>query len=236
MAALLLTLAATDSTRLSAEEPKPRHILWTWKASAHSVAFSPDGKTLASVGDYDPVALWDTTSGECTRTLKGTGTGCLCVAFSPDGKTLATGEGGDVVRLWDAGTGKRTAELSGNEGPIFHLAFNPDGKSLAVVGEDGKVRFFDVASWKRLSSLKGDPDCSSVAFSPDGKVLASVGDGAVRLWDAATGECVRELEGRPGRSRQVAFSPDGNTLAAAGRTIWLWDVPVGKDPKVGEQP
>ncbi|WP_262058974.1 helix-turn-helix domain-containing protein [Streptomyces sp. STR69] len=192
-----------------------------------SVAFSPDGRTLATATDDKSIRLWNTATGTQRATLDGHGGAQDTVAFAPDGRTLASG-GEDGVQLWDVATGRVRARLPGHgNAQVLAVAFSPDGRTIAAAA-DTSVRVWDVASGKVRATLKGHTDLVwSVAFSPDGHLLATgSGDGTVRLWDAATGRAQVTLAGRAGQVRSVAFSPDGKTLAAGvGRTARTW--PVG---------
>jgi WD40 repeat protein len=193
--------------------------------SSVQVAFSPDGKTLATTGDAgtrkDPVVkLWDAASGEVRRELKGHRGGVGPVAFAPDGKTLATGGTDGSVILWDPSTGevKRKLSLTGDEKAevsVEALAYSPDGKTLVAGSRQGKILMLDAESGKTIRELgdgKGRP--VSLAFSPDGKSVAGViaGEKAVRIWAGqfwAAGEpWALEQE-----ATVVAFSPDGKLLA-----------------------
>ena len=155
-----------------------------------SVAFSPDGKTLASGSRDGTVRLWDVATGhQIGNPLTGHTGSVWSVAFSPDGKTLASGGDDGTVRLWDVATGHQIGDpLTGHTGSVWSVAFSPDGKTLATGSDDGTVRLWDVATGHQI----GDPltghtgSVRSVAFSPDGKTLASGGDDdTVRLWDVA---------------------------------------------------
>ena len=150
------------------------------KDEAWSLAFSPDGRTLATGSDDsepDPtIKLWDPTTGRLSRAWQGGEGTVAALAFSPDGRTLASGHlmQRKNVRIWDAATGRLLTTLDGHTDRVRALAFAPDGNSLATASSDGTVRLWDVASWRERSVLKGHTDAvHAVAFSPDGKTLAS---------------------------------------------------------------
>ncbi|MCI0464031.1 MAG: WD40 repeat domain-containing protein [Gemmataceae bacterium] len=172
--------------------------------SYSTIAFSPDGKLLAS-STGPAVKLWDVDKQKLIATLVAgaENRAVHCVAFSPDGKTLATAGGG--VTLWDVATRKVKAFLKG-EGEnrdVRSVAFSPDGKTLAAGGSG--VTLWDVVTRKEKGSLSHKEAVFSVAFSPDGKTLASGGgkfasngqpaDGEVKLWEVATGRERASLKG-----------------------------------------
>src|SRR5258708_422334 len=152
-----------------------------------SLAFSPDGETLATIDDGNAVWLWDiATRQPLGQPLTGHSDRVNSVVFSPDGKTLASASWDHTVRLWDVATRRPVGEpLTGHHNKeITSVAFSPDGKTLASAGWDHTVRLWDVATRRPLGEpLTGQNVGSTVAFSPDGKALASVSDDkTVRLW------------------------------------------------------
>ncbi len=201
-----------------------------------SVAYSRDGRRLATVDRERGAVLWNVASGKASRdslfvaSKQWENRACL----NPDGTLLASGSVGGPVVLWDVATGREVNRLNGHgreqngdEIGSIDVAFHPDGSLLASTGFDGTVRLWDVATRVSVAVLRGHTEkVWRVAFSADGKLLASgSGDKTIRLWDVKTHE---QLAVIPMGSivYGVAFSPDGTRLAAACRdnTIRLIDV------------
>jgi hypothetical protein len=198
-----------------------------------SVAFSPDGRLLASGSDDQTLKLWDVETRQEVRTLRGHTDPVWSVAFSPDGRLLASGSGDNTVKLWDVETGQEVRTLSGHTDPVWSVAFSPDGRLLASGSGDNTVKLWDVETGQEVRTLRGHTFLVvSVAFSLDGRLLASGSlDNTVKLWDVETGQEVHTLRGHTDSVWSVAFSPDGRLLASGSddQTVKLWDVETGQE-------
>lgn len=187
-------------------------------AGVSSVAFSPDGGTLAAGQADGALLLARVRDGAVLRSLEGPGEIADAIAYSPDGRTLATGTYGGAIRLWRARGGPSLRTLSASPRGVTALAVSPDGRTLASGHDDELVRLWDVEGGAPLRALPGHRYGTSVlAFSPDGRVLATASgdDWSARLWEVADGALLHALPETRYTTRALAFSPDGSTLFTA---------------------
>ncbi|MCK5805572.1 MAG: WD40 repeat domain-containing protein, partial [Lentisphaeria bacterium] len=197
-----------------------------------AVAFSPDGRLLASADRGRKTILWDVRNGTKLRELPVTGG--VCLAFSPDGDRLVTGHTSGEIRGWDVKTGKELWQLKGEARTseaswVRSVAFFPDGRRLATAGDDGTVRVWNIDAKRELLVLECNlKSVRSVAVSLDGRRIAAGGFGEkLHMWEADTGEELWSIESH--NAVFVTFSPDSRWLATrCGKDIELLHADTGK--------
>ena len=216
----------------------PPDFLGKLDGTGMALAFSPDGRTVASGDAGGSIILWDLGRPAEVRKLEGHLDSITGLAFSPDGLRLASGGDDALVKLWDTSDGREALSLKAT-GPVEAVDFSPDGRHLAATIDGGPATVWDASptpeprpkSPKILSGHEGT--VVALAVSAGGERVASGGnDGTVRLWDASRGEstALATEGGRPSKINAVSFRDDGRFLAAGGRArvIWIWDARSGK--------
>ncbi|OAQ72892.1 WD-repeat protein [Pochonia chlamydosporia 170] len=204
------------------------------KGSITSVAFSPDGTTLAAGTFKQIIMLWDAKNWSYKWTLEGHGREVNLLQYFKDGSMLASGSHDSTIRIWDVKTGTLQRIFRGHENLVLGLTLSPDNKMLASGSFDGTVRIWDTNTAKGLSPVQNDWGenwlsfwfSQKIAFSNDGTLLASASNSTIlRIWDAQEAICLHSLEGHDNMIQAVAFSSDDTILASGGedRYIMLWD-------------
>jgi WD40 repeat protein/serine/threonine protein kinase len=191
-----------------------------------TLAFSPDGKQIATAGFNAVIRVFDTTTGRSILTIRGHADPIRSLAFDKDGGLIASASEDGTVRIWDARTGKERLALKGHRGQVTSVCFSPDGRRLVSTskrdaGNEGDVKIWDAETGQELLTIGQAED--ACVFSPDGRWLALAAANDARL---------HILEGRPSAAlitirdggQAVALSPDGGLVAAPGyfETVQVW--------------
>ena len=222
---------------LSAQSQRLAGVLPDHRGSVRSLAFSPDGRLLATAAADRNVRLWDVSTRRRVAVLTRNKGAVTAVAFSPDGKLLDVGGRDATIALWAPDTDKRLARLTGHgkgveNGGVLVLAFGPDGRTLASGGDDRTVGLWDTREREALAVLEGHTNSvTTLAFAPSGAFVVSGGaDGKVKLWDVARRRLRSDVDSDPAQVRSVVLSPDSRLIAVGNDTgdTEIWTVEDGQ--------
>src|SRR6266446_4871861 len=208
--------------------------------AAYDVAWSPNGKRIASCSKDKTVQVWDAADGGHLFTYRGHKDAVILVAWSPDGKRLASGGGvliedgkphDNTVQVWDATDGGHVFTYRGHADGVQAVVWSPDGKRIASASLDKTVQVWDATDGGHLFTYRGHTDqVFTLAWSPDGKYLASAGaDKTVQVWDATDGKHVFTYTGHTDQVLGVAWSPNSTRIVSASldKTAQVWDAADG---------
>ncbi|MEO6890543.1 MAG: protein kinase [Ktedonobacteraceae bacterium] len=198
----------------------------------YAVAWSPNGKRIASADANGIVQVWDAVDGR--HVLKYTEQASFIdgVAWSPDGKWIASASEDSTVQVWDAMNGRHILTYKGHGSVVHAVAWSLDGKRIASASEDSTVQVWDAVDGHHIFTYTELPYAvNGVAWSPDGKRIASASDNhTVHVWDAVDGNHVLTYTGHSLGVNGVAWSPDGKRIASASNdhTVQVWDAVDGR--------
>ncbi len=192
-----------------------------------SVAYSPDGQTLASGSSTWTLRLWDAHAGKLLQSLDGHSGSVTSIAYQPGGRLLASASNNGTVRLWDLAASQMLSVMQMHRGSIRSVAWNSSGELLASASDDRTINIWSIAARRTLYTLSGHSDSVlGLAWSPVDNLLASASaDRTVRIWRIASGTLLYLLDGHGGAVRTVAWHPCGEFLASGDSdgTIQIWD-------------
>ncbi|HBB30440.1 MAG TPA: hypothetical protein DDZ80_22525 [Cyanobacteria bacterium UBA8803] len=214
-----------------------------------SVQFSPDGEQLLSASCDRTIRIWRFSDGKCLGVLKGHTQWVWKAFWSPDGRRVASCSEDQTIRIWDVQTCTCLHTLQGHSSRVWGICFSPDGQTLASCSEDQTIRLWQVSNGQCVANIQGYTNwVKTVAFSPNSQAIAkrccdseavlkeraqiATGhkDRTLRIWDASSGKCLRELKAHNKGLPAIAFHPNGEIIASSSEdtTIKIWNLSDGK--------
>ncbi len=215
---------------------RPGSLLYTYRGHTDrilTVAWSPNGKYIASGSLDKTVQVWATNPGEHFQPYiyRGHTAGVQTVAWSPDSNRVASGSIDKTVQVWDALSGEHVAIYTGHTDAVNTVAWSPDGTYIATGSADNTVRLWEVATGKQMYVYRGHrASVNSIVWSPDSQQIASgSADKTVQILDATTGNHRYTYRGHTDTVSSVSWSPDGKYIASGSwdKTVQVWNAVTG---------
>jgi eukaryotic-like serine/threonine-protein kinase len=232
---IILQNSANPVYSSNPDDPSPHkisHVIYEKHSECvRSVAWSRDGKLIASGSLDKTVQIWKAANASLVFPYYGHSGGVLSVAWSPDGQFIASGSADQTVQIWKPTDGSKIHTCRGHSSEVNSVVWSPDGKFIVSGSSDQTVRIWRVTDGKNVFIYRGHPsNVKGVAWSPDGKLIASGGvDQTVQVWKATDGSLVYTYPGHSGEVNGIAWSPDGNFIASGSldKTVQVWKATDG---------
>ena len=209
----------------------PEKVLAAKKHNVWCVAYSDDGKYIASGGDDGSIVIYNTSTYEEVSRFAGLKDVPVSVCFSHDSKKLAAAGKDMKVTVWDFASKNLLFEAKGHKGYIIKIEFSPNDKLIASASYDKTIKLWDAGTGELKSTFEGHTkEVNSLSFSPNGEQLVSgSGDKTIKIWNVANSSLFLNIPAHTNWVRSVAYSPDGSLIASGGddRQIHLWDAVSG---------
>jgi WD40 repeat protein len=193
--------------------------------------FSPDQKTLATLGIDNKIKLWrwdNTDQPKLLQVLDGHSKTVWAIAFSPDSQSLASTSNDQTVKVWNVINGKNVRTMEAHTNGGLAVAYSPDGKQIASAGKDGKLKLWNAqtGTLEKVIIVNAESWIYGINFSPDGKAIATANaDKTIKIMDLGSGELLKNLTGHIAEVNTVSYSPNGKYIISGSRdnTLKLWD-------------
>jgi WD40 repeat protein len=202
------------------------HSDWVW-----SVAWSQDGRRIASASGDQTAQVWDATSGDHLTRYTGHSDSVYTLGWSPGGGRMASGSNDKTVQVWDPTFGDHFYTYTGHRDWVWSVSWSPDGKRIASGGGDSTVQVWNSGDGSHVFSYRGhSAPVHAVSWSPDGSRIASSSvDGTVQVWNAVNGDQLYTFQPLLTSIWSVTWSPDSRRIATAcdNKTVQVWDAVNG---------